>query len=105
MANALPVRWEGDQLKLGAASCTVKQCVPIMIFPNPLNSKRYVVLNSGPTLRGEANGTNSLQTPKLPDWALIDLSEAPSFQRPGKIVAAGFFDEEWKVKNSSSPKP
>jgi dienelactone hydrolase len=70
----------------------------VMIYPNPLNPQRYVVLNSGPTLRGEANGTNSLQTPKLPDWAVIDLTEAPSETRPGRIVAADFFDERWAVK-------
>lgn len=96
MLDKLPLRWNAETLQLGAASCAAKSCVPVMIYPNPLNSARYVVLNSGPTLRGEANASNSLQTPKLPDWALVDLSEAPGPQRPGKIVGADFFDEEWR---------
>lgn len=28
----------------------------------------------------------------------IDLSEKPGPNRPGKIVDAGFFDENWKLK-------
>ncbi len=96
MADKLPVKWNGETLQLGQTSCAAKNCVPVMVYPNPLNPSRYVVLNSGPTLRGEANASNSLQTPKLPDWALVDLSEAPGPQRPGKIVGADFFDEEWR---------
>lgn len=96
MAEQLPARWSGESLELGGSRCAAQQCVPVLIYPNPLNPARYVVLNSGPTLRGEANASNSLQTPKLPDWALVDLSEAPSPQRPGKIVAADFFDEQWR---------
>ena len=39
---------------------------------------------------------NALQTPKLPDWAIVDLRTAPGPHWPGKIVDAGFFDESWK---------
>ena len=68
----------------------------IMIFPNPLNPNRYVVLNSGHTFRADANTSNSIQTPKLPDWAIVDLREPPGPHSPGKIAAAGFFDEQWR---------
>ena len=71
--------------------------VPIYIFPNPLNPRRYVVLNSGFTFsRAIGSGTNSQQTPKLPDWAIVDTSAPPDERFPGKIVDAGFFDEQWK---------
>ena len=69
----------------------------MLIFPNPLSAApRYVVLNSGIDFREEAYGTNSLQTPKLPDFAVVDLREAPGQRWPGRIVDAGFFDEHWK---------
>jgi hypothetical protein len=55
-----------------------------------------VVLNSGPTFREGHDRTNSLQNPKLPDWAVVDLATPPDAQTPGKVVDAGFFDEEWK---------
>jgi hypothetical protein len=67
-----------------------------LIFPNPLNPARYVVLNSGIDFREHAYGSNSLQLPKLPDYAIIDLREAPGPRWPGKITTAGFFDESWK---------
>jgi hypothetical protein len=71
-----------------------------MIYPNPLNPNRYIVLNSGFTYREYDYLNNARQTPKLPDWAVIDLREAPSSRFPGRIAAAGFFDEQWRVKTS-----
>jgi len=62
---------------------------PILIYPNPLNPMKYVVLNSGFTFAGEAATSNSRQTPKLPDFATLDVST-------GKILQAGFFNENWE---------
>ena len=71
--------------------------VLLSIYPNPRSPKRYLVLNSGPTFREGHDRTNSLQNPKLGDWAIIDLSEPPGPERPGKIIRAGFFDENWQL--------
>ncbi len=67
-----------------------------MVFPNPLNPDRYVVLNSGIDFRTEGYGNNAHQAPKLPDSSIVDLRTAPGPRWPGKIVDAGFFDEAWK---------
>ncbi|MFP6602512.1 MAG: hypothetical protein VB862_08285, partial [Pirellulaceae bacterium] len=67
-------------------------------YPNPWNDQKYVVLNSGPTHREGHDRTNSLQNPKLPDWAIVDLRQVPDALLPGKIVATGFFDESWQLK-------
>jgi len=64
--------------------------------PNPLNPKHYVVINSGIDFRNDAYNSNALQTPKLPDWAIIDLDTPPGPRWPGKVAAAGFFDEQWR---------
>lgn len=93
----LPMKWTKDQLALGTQKVSATDHAPIMIFPNPLNPQRYVVLNSGFTFRMGAKTSNSLQTPKLPDWAVIDLKTPPSDQWPGQVVDAGFFDEYWKL--------
>jgi hypothetical protein len=53
-----------------------------------------VVLNSGFTFRGF--GSNADQTPKLPDYAILDIGKTEPF-RDG-IASAGFFDEQWGVK-------
>src|SRR5262249_59338578 len=71
--------------------------VPVLIYPNPLNSKRYVVLNSGFTFREYDYLNNARQVPKLPDYAVIDVSSPPTSRLPGNVVTAGFFDEHWQL--------
>jgi hypothetical protein len=92
----LPLKW-GDRVAVAKRSFDATLHVPLMIFPNPLNPTKYVVLNSGPTFREEDDRTNSLQNPKLPDWAIIDVSQPPDGKSPGKVVDADFFDGQWGV--------
>lgn len=98
IAAELPLKWTTGQLTLGGLALEAAHHVPVMIYPNPLNPKRYVVLNSGFTFRSGATVSNSQQTPKLPDWAVVDLRTAPSAKAPGLIVDAGFFDEFWQMR-------
>ena len=65
--------------------------MPVLIYPNPLNPKHYVVLNSGFTFREYDYLNNARQVPKLPDYAVIDVRTPPSSRLPGKVVTAGFF--------------
>jgi hypothetical protein len=98
MLAKLPLQWTKEKLTMGKQSANAADHAPILIFPNPVSPQRYVVLNSGFTFRMGAKTSNSLQTPKLPDWALIDLKTPPDDQWPGKVVDAGFFDEQWQWK-------
>jgi hypothetical protein len=98
IANGLPIRWTDEEIKVGAQSFPASGHVVTMIYPNPESPSRYVVLNSGPTFREGHDRTNSLQNPKLPDWAVIDLSVPPDGLAPGRIAAADFFDEAWGVR-------
>ena len=92
----LPLTWDAQQIEFRGKSYPAANHAPILIFPNPLDPSHYVVLNSGIDFRDHAYGTNALQIPKLPDYAIIDLREPPGPRWPGKIVDAGFFDESWK---------
>jgi hypothetical protein len=96
IASKLPVEWKEDSFVLHGNSYSRDANVPVLIFPNPLNPDRYVVLNSGLTFREGHDKTNSLQNPKLPDWAVIGLDRDPDAHAPGRIAAAGFFNEHWK---------
>ena len=69
-----------------------------VIYPNPLNPEKYVVLNSSFTYREYDYLNNARQVPKLPDWAVIDLTTPPDARWPGKIAAADFFGEKWELK-------
>jgi pimeloyl-ACP methyl ester carboxylesterase len=92
----LPVEWTATRLRIGGGMHDAAHCAPVLIFPNPLNPRRYVVINSGVTFREEALLNNANQIPKLPDWAVLDLDSPPDAVRPGKVLAAGFFTERWE---------
>ena len=90
-----PIGWQDNEVRLGAGSWKGESMVPLAIYPNPKRPGRYIVLNSGPTIREKSNSSNSLQTPQLPDWAVLDVSAPPTDIAPAKILDAGFFNEQW----------
>ena len=98
IADKLPVRWEGGNVVMGDRKFSADTHAPVLIFPNPLNPARYVVLNSGFTYREFDDLNNARQVPKLPDWAIIDVTTPPDAHQPGKVVAADFFGEAWELK-------
>ena len=89
----LPLKWTPERIEFGGKTYDAAEYVPLMIFPNPLNPERYIVLNSGFTFRGF--GSNANQTPKLPDYALLDITRADPFA--SGVAAAGFFNEQWQL--------
>lgn len=97
IAARLPVRWDAQGIQLGSRRYDTAHHVPVLVYPNPLNPKRYVVLNSGFTFREYDYLNNARQVPKLPDYAVIDVSVPPTSRLPGRVAAAGFFDEQWKL--------
>jgi len=96
--DQLPLKWTRDTLALGQEEAKPGTHVPVLIFPNPLNPERYVVLNSGFTFSRFGHMSNATQTPKLPDWALVDITKPYNAGDPDCITAAGFFDERWQPK-------
>jgi predicted esterase len=98
VAATLPIKRTGSEWIVGDNKYHAQASVPVLVYPNPANNLKYIVLNSGLTFREAHDRTNSLQNPKLPDWAMIDITQPPDASSPGKIVNAGFFDEEWKLK-------
>lgn len=96
IADALPIQWNEDKIAIGNSEVPSNGHVPILIQPNPLNLNRYVVLNSGFTYREYDYLNNARQTPKLPDWALVDIREGATMRDPGKVTHAGFFGEDWQ---------
>lgn len=97
IADKLPIRWGSDKIQAGQESHAAGDHVPLLIYPNPLNPRRYVVLNSGFTFRDYDYLNNARQVPKLPDWAVIDVRTPAGSRYPGKVVTAGFFDERWQL--------
>ncbi len=96
--DRLPIQWNAENIVVGDKTYAAQDHAPVLIYPNPANPERYVVLGSGFTYREYAYLNNARQVPKLPDWAVVDLRTPPNALWPGKIVEAGFFDENWQLK-------
>jgi pimeloyl-ACP methyl ester carboxylesterase len=97
IVDKLPVKWNKDGVRLGNDKFDAGHHVPVLIYPNPLNPKRYAVLNSGFTFREYDYLNNARQVPKLPDFAVIDVNVPVSARAPGGIATAGFFTENWEL--------
>lgn len=96
--NGLPIEWNDQHFALDGERHHQKDAVPALIYPNPLNPNRYVVLNSSFTFSAFSGGSNSLQVPKLPDWGVINISVSRNERHPKGIIDAGFFNEFWQFK-------
>jgi hypothetical protein len=95
----LPLNWSKDRLEFGGQTYDAKKHVPVMSYGwRSENATETLVLNSGLTFREAHDRTNSLQNPKLPDWAILDITTPPNAEAAGEVVAADFFDEHWQVK-------
>jgi pimeloyl-ACP methyl ester carboxylesterase len=97
IADRLPIHWSSAGIEVGHQTFPSADHAAILIYPNPLNPQRYVVLNSGFTFREYDYLNNARQTPKLPDYAVVDVRPPVTSRLPGGVVAAGFFDERWEL--------
>jgi hypothetical protein len=96
IAGRLPIKWTPAGITVGSRTFQGGAHAPVLIFPNPLNPRRYVVINSGFTFHDQSN--NDLQSPKLPDWAVVSITEPGTRQLPLSVKAQGFFDERWRLR-------
>jgi hypothetical protein len=87
----LPVKWNAKEIAIAGRTFPARNRRLVMIYPNPLNPQKYVVLNTGHSF-GEKDfrGTNALLYPRYGDWAVL--------ADDGSVVTAGLFDENWKAQ-------
>lgn len=97
LADKLPIKWTEKGVAVGDKTYDAATHVPVLVYPNPLNPKRYVVINSGFTFREYDYLNNARQVSKLPDYAVVDVTTPPNSRYPGKVVRAGFFGEKWEL--------
>jgi len=99
LLGSLPLAWDAKQVGMKSqAAYDAATHVPLLTYPCLKSAGYEVVINSGLTFREAHDRTNSLQNPKLPDWAILDITQPPNAEAAGKVVAADFFDERWQVK-------
>ena len=102
LAAHLPIALEEDALVVGERRFTAPDAGVKMIYPNPLNPDRYVVVNAGISWRGTQliDRLDQFTSPwyqrhlPLPDYVVFD---GKSFANSGPLLTAGFFDENWQL--------
>jgi dienelactone hydrolase len=90
--GGLPIQWTKSDITVGAQKFPAADHALVLIYPNPLNPQKYVVLNTGQTFSANriTSGTEAVFFPRLGDYAVLTTG--------GATKTAGFFDEAWKVK-------
>ncbi len=97
----LPLAWSRDKLTVAGKTYAAATHAPLLIYPNPLNPSRYVVLNSGHTFHAEDfQGTNALLYPRLGDYAVLRLPATGPALTVDEVALNGLFSESWKAPGS-----
>ena len=90
--GGLPIQWTKSEITVGSQKFPAAEHALVLIYPNPLNPQKYVVLNTGQTFSANrvTSGTEAVFFPRLGDYAVLTTG--------GETKTAGFFDESWKLK-------
>jgi hypothetical protein len=96
----LPLQWTPEGFTLAGRHFSARDHLPALVFPNPENPDRYVVLECGFTFsRADWQGSNARQYPHLPDYAVLRFDpDHFTDDRTRDTELAGFFDERWRVE-------
>jgi poly(3-hydroxybutyrate) depolymerase len=94
IANKLPVHIGDGEFEVYGEKYAGKNLGLAMIYPNPANADRYVVIYSG-TFWGDALPRNH-KYDFLPDYIVFDETPSPVGQT-NNFRVAGFFDINWRL--------
>ena len=100
VAGQLPIKWTEQGIRIKDKSWPTDRFVPVLIYPNPMNPKRYIVINSGFTFSEFGHMSNTMQNAKLPDYAVLDMRVPITDRIPKGVAHAGFFGENWQLTES-----
>jgi len=100
LASRLPLEIAADEITIDGKSFKVTNAAVQMIYPNPLNPERYVLLVAGTSADGLY--VSDPLNRDMGDWdfAILDGRYAASARRiaPMKLrVVTGMFDSSWRV--------
>jgi poly(3-hydroxybutyrate) depolymerase len=100
MAGKLPVSVDPNGVSLGHERYEGRGIGVKLIYPNPLATDRYVIVQAAPTTAGVDGGRNLPDF--LPDYVVYDATTTASRPRltfPGnqKPRAMGYFDDAWQL--------
>lgn len=97
IVDKLPVKWSKDSVEVAGQPYRSADHGVALIYPNPLNPRRYVVINSGHTFHEpEFKASNANLYPRLGDIGMIKFGSQPDGGFSESVVFADVFDSRWR---------
>ena len=102
IADRLPIRIESDAYVVGKRRFPREGNGLLMIYPNPLNPKRYVLIREE-LLWGESLEANH-KLDLVPDFIIYtpDIDRDGSRYETNQYLCAGYFDSFWRLSEAST---
>lgn len=102
MQAGLPLQWSPQGYELAGQAWSHADHGVALIYPNPLNRRKYVVLNSGMTTHEQDfKASNAWLFPKLGDVAVIHFEQQsptpPAATHVETVAWAALFDANWEL--------
>jgi len=100
--DQLPVKWSKTGITVQGKTYDPETHGLSLIYPNPLNPRKYVVINSGHTMHEkDFRASNSWLFPRLGDIAVQKIERSgQGFQE--ETVWADHFNSDWQLKVSEA---
>jgi enterochelin esterase-like enzyme len=98
VSEELPIRFRGNLVQVGTREFAGDDIGVKMIYPNPLNDHRYVLVNAGatPEVVGWIHRLGDPLYDPLPDYVVFKKSDLE--QDRHHVLEAGFFDWQWQIR-------
>lgn len=98
--DQLPLEWTRQEISFAGSSYNTDRHVVPMIFPNPLNPRRYVVLNSGHTFHEkEFRASNAQLYPRLGDAGVVRFKPDEKGAFVEEVVTGEIFTTAWEFED------
>jgi S-formylglutathione hydrolase FrmB len=103
--DKLPIKWTKDGIEVDGKTYDPETHGLSMIYPNPLNPTRYVVINSGHTFHAEDFiASNSWLFPRLGDIAVQKFERSETGDYKETVAWATLFDMNWQLPRADKSK-
>ena len=101
--DGLPIKWTKNKIQIGDQEWSSSDHGLSLIFPNPLNRSKYVVLNSGHTFHEkDFRNSNAWLFPRLGDIAVQKIKRVENVAFEEQTVWADVFDARWKLRGENA---
>jgi hypothetical protein len=94
----LPFRWDSEKITVGDQSWPADSHGLCLVFPNPFNRNKYVVLNTGHTFsERDFRASNAWLFPRFGDIAVLRLSDPAADNSQPALVWSETFGADWQL--------